>query len=101
MVASVSAGMVASAPLGVPALLFVTVVMLDVPLFVLLGGKIFHTWDEFKSIVGCPMRLDFNSWFGEEALQEVWGELRLALFVLTCLTILAAEYLLLTTLYAG
>jgi len=67
----------------------------NTPLYLLVGWAIFKTWDGFFESVRYWITPDAWSWLRGEGVEDLWAELLLLAFLITCGSCIAIEHILL------
>lgn len=65
-------------------ILLVILLIVNIPIFLMLGKFFFGGWDEFGEAVCYWFKPDIWSLFQGEHWDDMWAELKLGLFVLCC-----------------
>lgn len=65
------------------------------PIFFYIRRFFFYSWQEFFESIYFWMKPDLWSWVNDELREDWWAEVKLFFYVLTCVAIVAAEFVLL------
>jgi hypothetical protein len=63
---------------------FITMAVVDIPLFILIGKLIFGCWGDFWDAIVFWFTPDLWSAFNGEYWDDVWAECKLGLFTVSC-----------------
>lgn len=65
-------------------MLIAILIVVNIPVAILFGWMIFGSWGGFTECLGYAIRPDILSWISGEALDDMWAELRLFIWLALC-----------------
>lgn len=78
--------------LDAPSVRWVTLAIINIPVYLGLGYLFFGSWSEFWECITFWLTPDWWSFCQGAWLRDWWAELKLACFAILCLAVLYGEY---------
>ncbi len=79
--------------------LLLGLIVVNVPLYLLLGKAFFEDWRGFLDAVYYWFKPDWMSWMEGEYAEDFFAEMKLFVFFLLCVGAVASEYAIITRLF--